>query len=809
MNGECVALGSERDSRKSTEVDSDQYAKAKELFFELVHKSQREQSEVLDAVATQDPEFAAEVRSLLSAHSSRTIIGPTVQSESSRPKSSSRSTLGLMKWKQRLVGGILPFAIALFATLLISFVGWYLHQEMTRRDREEYRAVLSTLASQKVKRIIHWAESYQSRIQDWGQKKELQQWVHQLDDISSRTSDEPLRRQHLREAEPQRLIRAVFDEIGARSLQISAATPMASNSDKDQPRLKYAIWNAKFQLLTDWQFDTESVQLGSTATATGKWTLSRVFETRSTLVVLPQPNAETVSRDYPLEREGQYVMFFVPVFSPFDSSEVIGALMVRCDLFLEELKEILLDRVFEESNCYLLNEDMSIASEAHDIDRLLRIPNWRNVRMVRGNPVVLCLDPGEPVLARGKISSDVTTWTRTLAARGIAMKEDGQNVDGYNDYRGIQVVGAWKWIPGVEAGLVLEVPMSIAYRNISFVSRAFQFMLAIPILCALGLLAMSILRVFRNSHLTNRTVGPYRLQDKIGEGGLGVVYRGEHQMLGRSSAVKLIKPGNINSGAVRRFEREVRLAAGLNHTNAVSIYDFGMSQDGLLYCAMELVDGVTLGQLVSCFPEQPLNRCLAILHQVSLVLAEAHGLGLIHRDIKPQNVMICRRSPSTDHVKVVDFGLAKQIGDTLSREQTATRVVMGTPGFIAPERLESPWIADPKVDIFSFGVLGMYLFSAKVPPIGLSLQECIQSIQNPSTQRSLTDPKVHSWMERMVKCASPSPSHRPDSMEEICMLLERLTEAYPWTKTDAEDWWAAHEGSLAQWLLPIQNKSSA
>jgi eukaryotic-like serine/threonine-protein kinase len=270
-------------------------------------------------------------------------------------------------------------------------------------------------------------------------------------------------------------------------------------------------------------------------------------------------------------------------------------------------------------------------------------------------------------------------------------------------------------------------------------------------------------------------------------------------MLGRSAAVKLIKQGSETTGSVRRFEREVRLAAGLNHPNAVCIYDFGISKDGMLFCAMELVDGLTLAELISFFPHLPLWRSMSILCQTSRALAEAHNLGLVHRDIKPQNVMLCRRYPATDAVKVVDFGLAKNISDTINSTTSATRVVMGTPGFIAPERLESPWIADPKIDTFAFGVLGLYLLSGKVPTIGTSKSDFIALIQNPELFDLMDHDAFQELAKLLIDCAAPSPSVRPGSMSEVNQILERIASSYPFNRSEAENWWSQNSESLDRW----------
>jgi serine/threonine protein kinase len=158
--------------------------------------------------------------------------------------------------------------------------------------------------------------------------------------------------------------------------------------------------------------------------------------------------------------------------------------------------------------------------------------------------------------------------------------------------------------------------------------------------------------------------------------------------------------------------------------------------------------------------------------------------------------MLCRRYPATDAVKVVDFGLAKNISDTINSTSSATRVVMGTPGFIAPERLESPWIADPKIDTFAFGVLGLYLLSGKVPTIGTSKDDFLALIQNPELFDVMDKPEFQELIKLLIACAAPSPSARPGSMNEVNQILERLADSNPFSRTDAENWWSQNSESI-------------
>jgi len=774
----------------------EQYARGKELFIDLVNKSLRERESRLASMAAEDSEVVREVRGLLAQHFSRTIMEPTGKISKTTVQSRSISTIGLQRISHNLVGGVLPLASALGAAFFLIAVGWYLQSELIRRSRVEYASVLASMAEQKSILVLQWAHGHELRVQDWGRQKELQLLVKSLDEkVQSPSLDERSRSDILRAADEQKKIKCVFDNQLALPIKLETDTKESVQAD-ERSKLKYTIWNRSSILLADWQYTNSNMVLGSLTTSVGSTILKRVFDRAASSVELPRPTAETISEKYPMESEEQYAMFIVPIFSPDDPKFVIGAMMIRSPVFLDELEGLLSKSVLRESNSYLLDDRGAIATKARDLVSLLDLSAFDGIRKVRGAPIIEARDPGGNVLGGFKPTEDRTEWSWTKPGKTISQPRSGLDVIGYRDYRGRDVVGAWHWIEPLNRLLVLEIPREEAFRNHVFIDRAFKILYGIPLFIALIIGGLSLRRAFHGIELTNRSLGSYILREKIGEGGLGIVYRAEHKLLGRTAAIKLIKEPLANSGTLKRFEREVRMASKLSHPNTVSIYDFGISKDGLLFCAMELVEGVNLAHFMTYDPAIPIERCVWIMRQICGAIEEAHDIGLIHRDIKPQNIMICRKGQLMDLVKVVDFGLAKTMADNIARDVTATRVLIGTPGFIAPERLETPWIADPRIDIFAFGVLGVYLFTGKVPILGVTHDSLIQMLYLGRFADLCNDSKFNEFIRLLADCIAPDANDRPRSMSEISGKLEVVAARFPWSESQSEKWWKENEEDL-------------
>jgi len=215
----------------------------------------------------------------------------------------------------------------------------------------------------------------------------------------------------------------------------------------------------------------------------------------------------------------------------------------------------------------------------------------------------------------------------------------------------------------------------------------------------------------------------YHVTKKLGEGGMGAVYLGEHVKMGRKSAIKVMSQGMAHDAdAIARFNREAANAARINHPNVCAIYDFGETPDGVIYLAMEFIEGEALTDLIKREGALTPQRSASILKQAAEALQAAHDLGIVHRDLKPDNIMIAAGRGGSDIVKVVDFGIAKAMGGEEGQNVTKTGLVVGTPEYMSPEQLSGD-VLDGRSDIYSLALVFYRMLTGALPFKADSAQE--------------------------------------------------------------------------------------
>jgi len=436
------------------------------------------------------------------------------------------------------------------------------------------------------------------------------------------------------------------------------------------------------------------------------------------------------------------------------------------------------------------------------------------------------------VLVAVGLGAGLLGWQHRLGALGVAWLDTGGAPPFGLGAGGVPWVGIWilmfatiiplgprlHLLGGVLSAttLVIWPLVSIAAQGIPEVIQPVWLQLTAGVMVWVGfrgfltagmgyLLALSVYGL-RKQLARARRLGSYQLQEKLGEGGMGEVWRADHQMLARPAAIKLIRSGGGDTGTpwhemTHRFEREVQAAAGLRSPHTIEIYDYGMTDDGVFYYVMELLDGLDLAKLVEVHGPIAWPRVTHLLKQVCHSLAEAHERGMVHRDIKPANIFLCRVGRDTDQVKVLDFGLVKTTTSTAADAAlTQKGTFVGTPAYAPPELGVGGFEqADARSDLYSLGCVAHWLLTGRtvfdaVTPVDMLIKHARDEPTAPSRVSELEIPEA---LDRIVlDCLAKDPARRPASADELATRLGELDPLGVWTASQADAWWARHRPAV-------------
>lgn len=453
---------------------------------------------------------------------------------------------------------------------------------------------------------------------------------------------------------------------------------------------------------------------------------------------------------------------------------------------------------------------MGTGGEAYTFDRsglmLSQSPFARDLQRAGVLPRLQVRDPGGDLLQghQPALAPPERPLTRMAAAAIGSIgntdpaRQHGLVLDPYRNYRGAEVIGAWRWLPKYEMAIAVEASAAESYAPLRYLDAAFAAVLGLTLLAAGTAVLVSVYQAGpgrRDGKL--REIGHYVLIREVGEGGMSTVYFARHALMMRPTAVKVMKPHVASDEMIARFQREVRQTARLTHPNTIRIFDYGRGRDGSFFYAMEFLDGISLDQLVARDGRVPAPRVIHVLRGVCGSLREAHAKGLIHRDIKPPNVMLCEQGGEHDMVKVLDFGLVKDLDRPDSRDITKSLRVLGTPLYMAPERIRNAGSADPRTDVYSLGAVAFNMLTGeRLFESGNDLDLAEKVLNAPPRRPSECAREVPAELDDLVlACLAKDPQQRPAGMDELQNALDRLAQRHPWTQDDAARWWARYRAS--------------
>lgn len=367
--------------------------------------------------------------------------------------------------------------------------------------------------------------------------------------------------------------------------------------------------------------------------------------------------------------------------------------------------------------------------------------------------------------------------------------------------RAAVVLGAMVAVPVIEIGYLWYTHPLFA----SVVSNTPGFIVETGVTLGITYLAAVygtyMIGSLRREAFEARQLGQYRLCRPIGSGGMGDVYLAEHQMMKRPVAIKLIRPSkSTDPQALARFEREVRATAKLSHWNTIEIFDYGRADDGTFYYVMEYLPGLSLADLVSKYGPLSPARAIHLLMQTCDALAEAHGRGLVHRDIKPGNVFAAQRGGYYDVAKLLDFGLAKPVStsvETLHLTQEGS--ITGSPLYMSPEQATGDEL-DARSDIYSLGAVAYYLLTGAPPfesdkPIKVILAHTHEPVVPPSQLRSDIPADVEAVV---LRCLAKNPADRYQNVVALRRAMADCSAAGTWGHDEAAHWWRANAQDESQ-----------
>ena len=657
---------------------------------------------------------------------------------------------------------------SMIAVVFLAVIGFWTHHAVKTSLGEIYSTYLKTLLDADITALTIWMENEKGYVRSWADAPNLREYIQSLVDIGRNAPSTP---EKLKTSEALAELQGEF-----------------RSAVKDKDYRGFAIVDRSGLILAS---NKDSALVGNYITPEFRQILKRVFQGE---VIMERPHLKvTLIPDLNAQSSQPIMLAAAPVRD--ETGDVSAVLVFAINPDKDFTRILSVARAGASGDTYAFDKNGFLLSDSRFEDQLKAAGIIADRPEARSILSVQIRDPGGDLTRGFAPATSITDRPLTRMARAAIAGASGADLKGYRDYRGVEVFGAWKWLAGYDFGVATEISKVEALAILDPLNRIF-IGLFILLVVSVGMIVAGSFLIERLrkriEHVTS--LGQYTIDEKIGEGGMGEVYKVTHAILKRPTAVKILKPEAVNPETIARFEREVQLTSQLTHPNTIEIYDYGHTPEGIFYYAMEYLPGLNLAQLIEIEGNVPCSRVIHILKHICFSLEEAHAISLIHRDIKPLNVILCERGGQFDAVKVLDFGLVKDISGQ-NTEHTAVHEMTGTPAYVAPERLTDPRNIDTRSDLYSVGAVGFNLLTGQDVFNGVNAMEiCYHAMKTPAPRVSeKVNFEIPTMLDRLIgDCLAKDPAARPGSAQEIIEILNTIEDIGRWEQRDAKRWWESH-----------------
>ncbi len=661
------------------------------------------------------------------------------------------------------------------AVVILSAVGFYVRGAIESTMKSNLRSQLTTLLATETAMLEKWFEVQEANAEAAANDLPFREAVYRL--LEASDSSAP--------TDSAKDITSIRQDVAKELAPMMSSRDFVGFFVADRSKRLLASSHA---VLTD-QRDVRAYDQILTKALDGETVVSAPFAS----VVMMKDDTGQV-------RTGEPTMY---VCTPIrdTSFQVVGALALQLRPEREFTQILQLGQMGDSGETYAFDsQGVMVSNSRFDNDLILLgiLPDHDHSHSILN---VFVRDPQGNMTTGYRPDQRRSDMPLTKMAASAVQGNSSNDVHGYRDYRGVPVVGAWAWLAKYDIGVTTEIDQAEAFLPLTILRRTFWSLYGLLVISAIAVFVFTVIvarlqREAQKAAIEAQQLGQYSLEEKLGAGAMGVVYKGQHAMLRRPTANKLLDADKVNDASIQRFEREVQITCQLNHPSTIAIYDFGRTPEGVFYYAMEYLDGIDLQDLVKQYGPQPGGRVISILLQVCGSLFEAHSQGLVHRDIKPANIMLSRRGGQADVVKVLDFGLVKAIDEQQQTSATASDGLTGTPLYMSPEAIQTPMSVDGRSDLYGVGAVGYFLLTGMPVFDADSIVDLCQKHVDevPISPAKRLGKEVSSELEyALLSCLEKSRSKRPQTARDLAQLLSKCPEASDWLVEQADAWWSRHE----------------